>query len=198
MRHSQPKESDHATRPRTRRTSRSDRPPRGQDRRRGESCLTRPVTRREDRSRRRGRHPRSWPPPDLAPAEITTHPSLSRRAQALPQSTSARAREGRRRRDLEDGSMFERGPQLAQRRRRARGGRRGTGTRRTGPEKRRLRNSEGGRRVSSSWRSGCDCDRCAGGRLRFFGLHPWHMCFGHRIEHGSGPLVGFFQEEFPR
>jgi hypothetical protein len=59
MRHSQPKESDHASRPRTRRTSRSHRPSCRQDRGRRESRLPRPLTGRENRCGCGCRHART-------------------------------------------------------------------------------------------------------------------------------------------
>ena len=74
MKHSQPKESDHATPPRTCGTRRSRRPPRGQDGSRGQGRLAGALARGEDR-RRRGRcDPRSRPA-----THLTAHPQAVRR-----------------------------------------------------------------------------------------------------------------------
>ena len=86
MKHSQPKESEHAPRPRTRRTSRSHRPPGRQDRGRGESRDARTFSCREDRGRRGSRHAGTRrPPTDLSQAATSIDRGGSRgRAFSLP------------------------------------------------------------------------------------------------------------------
>ena len=97
MKHSQPKESDHATPPRTCRTRRSRRPPGGKDGRRGKGRLAGPLARGEDRCRRGSCHPRSWPATHLTRDDRAV-PRLRRQADRRGPSRARRLRQRRARR----------------------------------------------------------------------------------------------------